>query len=283
MNNNLKDLYDKVFEKIKPKTKDLHRGVLYKSIQIMLLEDEPNTEQIKTPVICNYLGIKPSAYRNEDINLVYNLREIFSYTISESDIERGALKLFKETAVKLLNDESEGKRMEELKWIVFGACAVLGAYYCIQYLEGQNKKNNVSKMEQVNRKSEDLQYTSPHPPISAALCLIVPANTVSSLGDGANINVNDLSYLIDSASYFVCTTMDYADLIEQQLTMTNENILPDSNREVYIRIKISDCRNLIDKKITYILKTNLPVNADFIIEKTACLRSLTGLESFNRI
>jgi hypothetical protein len=283
MNNNLKDLYDKVFEKIKPKIKDLKKGILYKSIQIILLEDNPNVEQVETLVICNRFDIRPNAYRNEDIIFVHNIREIFSYTISESDIEREVLKKIKTATEKILNYESGDKKMEELKWIVFGACAVLGAYFCIQYLEGQNKKNSISKMEQVNRKSEDLQYTAPRSPISAALCLIVPANTVISLSNGVSINVNDLSYLIDSASYFVCATTDDANLIEQQLTMTSETISPNSNREVYIRIKISDCENLIDKKITYILKTNLPVNVDFIVEKIACLRSLSGLESFNRI
>ena len=279
MSNKLKDLYDKVFEKIKPEIRHLGRGVLYKSIQIILLEDELDTEQIQTSVICKRLDIKPSAYRDEDINLAYNLRDIFSYTISETDIERGAVKFFKTAKDSLLNDKSEDKKMEELKWIIIVACTVVGAYVCIKYLQGQD---SVPKKEKVNRKPEP-----PRPPIPAVLCLIVPSNIVSNLSNGSSINIDGLFYLIDSASYFVCTTKNDADSKESKLTVTNESISADSNREVYIRVKIGDGRNLIDKKITYILKSNLqsnlPVGETFIVEKIACLRSLTGLESFNRV
>jgi hypothetical protein len=281
MSNNLKDLYDKVFEKIKPKIKYLGRGILYASIQIILLEDELDKEQIETPIICNCLDIKPSAYRDEDINHVYNLRGLFAYTISKSDFERDILKLAETAKDKF--DKSEDKKMEELKWIVVVACTVVGAYVCIQYLQEQDKKNRVPKKGQVNRKSEDLQYSVPRPPSPAALCLIVPANIVSDLSNGASINIDGLSYLIDSASYFICTTKSDADSKERQLTMTNENISPDSNREVYIRIKISDGNDLIGKKIRYAIKTNLPNNNNFVVENIACLGLLTGLESFNRV
>jgi hypothetical protein len=173
--------------------------------------------------------------------------------------------------------------MEELKWIVIVACTVVGLTVCIQYLEKQNKKNSASEKGSANRKSDGLQYTPPSKPIPAALCLIVPANIVSDLSNGASMNIDGLSYLIDSASYFICATKKDADSIERQLTMTNENISPDSNREVYIRIKISDANDLIGKKIRYVIKTNLPNNTNFVVENIACLRLLTGIESFNRV
>jgi len=283
MSNNLKDLYDKVFEKIKPEIKSLGRGVLYKAIQIILLEDEPNTEQIETLIICNHFNIKSSAFIHEDIDFVYNLRDIFLYTISETDLERGAVKFLKAAKDNLLNDKSKDKKMEELKWIVVVACTVVGAYVCIQYLEKQNKKNNVSKKRQVNRRSDDSQYNAPRTPTPAALCLIVPANIVSSLSNGSPISIGDLSYLIDSASYFICTTKNDADSKERQLTMTNDDIPTESNREVYIRIRISDGNDLIGKKIRYAIKTNLPTNSNFVVENIACLKGLAGIESFNRV
>ena len=212
--------------------------------------------------------------------VVSNVRKQFSYSMFGTDIEKDIVQKINFT---ISSNESERKKMEELKWIVVVACTVVGAYFCIEYLKKQKQKKSVSKKGQVNRKPEDLQYNPPRPPIPALLCLIVPSNIVSNLSNGSSINIDGLSYLIDSAAYFICTTKNDADLKESKLTVTNETISPDSNREVYIRVKISDGRNLIDKKITYILKSNLPVGETFIVEKIACLRNLTGLESFNRV
>ena len=279
MSNNLKDLYDKVFEKIKPEIRHLREGILYQSIQIILLD----TEQIETSTICKKLDIKPSAYKDEDISFANDLRDIFAYTISETDLERGVVKLFKTTKDKLFNDKSEDKKMEELKWIVIAACTVVGGYFCIQYLKDQeNKKNKKQPVKNYTR--EELE-PSPRqrPPIPAALCLVIPAKIVSDLKNGSIMNIDRLSYLIDSASYFLCTTKSVADLIEQGLVITDENISSDSIWEVYIRVKITDGRNLIDKKFTYILKTNLPINTNFVVDKIACLRTLDGLESFNHV
>lgn len=282
MSNNFKDLYDTVFEEIKPQIRDLEMGILYKSIQIIFLEDELGTEQIETPRVCRWLNIKPNACKNEDIAHVHNLREIFIYTIFKSDLELEAVK-FLETVQGIL-PKGEDKKMEELKWIVIVACTVVGVTVCIQYLKKQSNKNSFSKKKQVNRTTQDLQpYNSLPPPIPATLCLIVPANIVGNLSNGSSIDIDSLSALIDSASYFVCTTESDADSKERQLAMTNENIPTDSNREVYVRIKIRYGNNLIGKKIRYAVQTNLPTNGNVIVEKIACLRSLTGLESFSRI
>jgi hypothetical protein len=285
MSYNFQDLYDKVFKEINPEIKGLGRGVLYRSIQIILLEDEPNTEQKKTPTICNQFSIEPSASKDEDINHVHNLRGIFAYTLSGHNGERGLQRTFETAKSKtkdLFNDKSGDKTMEELKWIVIVACTVVGAYVCIQYLEKQNKKNNVPKNRQGKRRSDDSQPTVPSTPTPAALCLIVPANIATRLSNP--INTDGLSNLIDNASYFICTNEHDANSKQKQLTtMPDENISPDSNREYYVRIKISDGNDLIGKKIRYAIKTNLPPNTSFIVEKIACLGSLEGLESFNRV
>ena len=288
MSNNLKDLYDKVFEKIKPEIRHLREGILYQSIQIILLEDELNTEQKQTPTICKQFSIEPSASKDEDINHAYNLRGIFAYTLFGHNAERG-LQNFVVTNVSkavstsknLLNNKNGDNEVEELKWIVIVACTVVGLTVCIQYLEKQNKKNNVSKKRPVNPNSEDLQYKAPRRPMPAALCLIVPANIATRLS--SPINTDGLSNLIDNASYFICTNERDANSKQDQLTMTDENISPDSNREFYVRIKISDGNDLIGKKIRYAIKTNLPINASFVVEKITCLGSLAGIESFNRV
>lgn len=280
MSNNLKDLHNQIFTEVISKIKDLKTGILYKTIQIILLENGQNIDQEKTQIICHHLGIKPDAYEDEDNMVVLNVRKQFSYSVFGTDIEKDIVQKINST---ISSNESERKKMEELKWIVVVACTVVGAYFCIEYLKKQKQKNSVSKKGQVNRKSEDLQYNPPRPPIPAVLCLIVPSNIVSNLSNGSSINIDGLSYLIDSASYFICTTKNDADSIERQLTMTNENISPDSNREVYIRIKISNANDLIGKKIRYVIKTNLPNNTTFVVENIACLRLLTGIESFNRV
>lgn len=280
MSNNLKDLHSEVFTEVVSKITHIKRGILYETIQIILSENGQNIDQEKTQTICHYLGIKPDAYEDEDNMVVSNVRKQFSYSMFGTDIKKDIVQKINFT---ISSNESERKKMEELKWIVVVACTVVGAYFCIEYLKKQKQKKSVSKKGQVNRKPEDLQYNPPRPPIPALLCLIVPSNIVSNLSNGSSINIDGLSYLIDSAAYFICTTKNDADLKESKLTVTNETISPDSNREVYIRVKISDGRNLIDKKITYILKSNLPVGETFIVEKIACLRNLTGLESFNRV
>jgi hypothetical protein len=287
MNNNLEDLYTKVAWEIYPEINELKRGVLYKTIQIILLENDPNSEKDYTARICNNLGINPRASKSEDVEFTYGIKAIFTFgiDIDKKDILRefskGVYKI-NEAKDKLLNVESEEKKMDELMWIVIVACTLVGALFCLQYLNTQKNKKKVLREERPNRKPESI-YTPPSPPIPVSLCLIVPSNVVSNLSNSSSISSDNLARLIDSASYFICTDKNDANSKEKQLTMTDEVISPDSNREVYVRISISDGRNLINKKITYMLKTNLPVNSNFIVEKIACLRSLTGLENFNRV
>ncbi len=100
--------------------------------------------------------------------------------------------------------------------------------------------------------------------------------------NGSSINIDNLSYLIDNASDFICAAKSEVESIEQQMTMT-EKIPLDSIREVYIRINLADGRNLIGKKILYMIKTNLPIDTNFFVEKVACLQNLNGLKFFNHV
>ncbi len=65
--------------------------------------------------------------------------------------------------------------------------------------------------------------------------------------------------------------------------MTNEEIPPNSNREVYIRIHIDNGQAMIDKESPYILKRNLPREGQRIVQRYDCLKNLSGLENFNRV
>jgi hypothetical protein len=119
-----------------------------------------------------------------------------------------------------------------------------------------------------------------------ALCLIVPASALKNLLENDPINISDIEELIDNASYFLCTDIDKADCISKLLQTTNEDInTVNDQREVYVRIKISDGEEMIGKKIPYILKRNLPHYGSANIIKLACLKylSVSGLEKFNRV
>ncbi|MFO0051678.1 MAG: hypothetical protein ACK53Q_01900, partial [Dolichospermum sp.] len=119
--------------------------------------------------------------------------------------------------------------------------------------------------------------------IPADLCLVVPASIASNFINRSNLKVDELIYLIDNASYFLCTIVKVADSNEQNLEITDDNISSDSIREVYIRININDGRNMINQDVRFSLKNNLPIQANCTVKKLACLGNLSGLEKFNRI
>ncbi|MEH1787016.1 MAG: hypothetical protein V7L23_15900 [Nostoc sp.] len=68
------------------------------------------------------------------------------------------------------------------------------------------------------------------------------------------------------------------------MKFTDENILTiHERREIYIRVHIADGQEMLDKKVPYILKRNLPSHGQGVVRKIACLEDLSGLEAFNRV
>lgn len=117
---------------------------------------------------------------------------------------------------------------------------------------------------------------------TAELCLVVLASIANGIKDV--LSRDELITLISNASYFLCTDFDTANRNQEKLNMAeDEEILANSNRKVYIRIKIDNGGNMIGQKLPYSLKTNLPENVQGTVEKKACLRDFSGLEKFNRI
>jgi hypothetical protein len=260
-NKNPKDLYDQVCNNIYPKINQ--RGRLYKTIQIIVGEEQSH-EQEKTKKICDYFGIKPYANKDADKEII---NDLWDGILKNAPIDNVIA-----TIAKVIN---KGVNME---WIfVAAAFTFVGLFLYKQTLD--KKKQNKIKSADTEIKKE----STTSPPIPADLCLIVPASIVSNFINSSNLKVEEVKYLIDNASYFLCTTVTVADSNEQNLEITDENISPDSRREVYIRININDGHNMIDKKIPYYLKTNLPPQAQCTIKKLACLDNLSGLEKFNRI
>ncbi|MDB9523530.1 hypothetical protein PN480_16485 [Dolichospermum circinale CS-1225] len=259
---NPKSLYDQVCNNIYPQIKGIERGLLYKTIQMIVCEEQ-SLEQEKTRKICDYFGIKPFANKDEDQKIIDNLLDAIFINIQILKVPAKLVKNF------------QGGNME---WIfVAAAFTFVGLFFYKQTLD--NKEQNKIKPAVQEIKEQPIFS----PPIPADLCLIVPASIATNFISRSNLKIDELTYLIDNASYFLCTTVKVADSNEQNLEITDENISPDSIREVYIRININDGRNMIDKKIPYYLKTNLPLQAQCTVKKLACLENLSGLEKFNRI
>ena len=259
---NPKSLYDQVCNNIYPQIKGIERGLLYKTIQMIVCEEQ-SSEQEKTRKICDYFGIKPFANKDEDQKIIDNLLDAIFINIQILKVPAKLVKNF------------QGGNME---WIfVAAAFTFVGLFFYKQTLD----KKEQNKIKPAVQEIKEQPIFSP--PIPADLCLIVPASIATNFISRSNLKIDELTYLIDNASYFLCTTVKVADSNEQYLKITDESIQLDSRREVYIRININDGRNLIDKKIPYYLKTNLPPQAQCTVKQLACLENLSGLEKFNRI
>ncbi|MEH2373791.1 hypothetical protein [Nostoc sp.] len=145
-------------------------------------------------------------------------------------------------------------------------------------------KNNLQKINPWKKQRLNISPERQNSPVG--LCLIVPASALKNLGEKEPINISNIERLIDNASYFLCTDIDEADDIFERIETTTEDIKTVSEqREVYVRINISDGEDMIGKKIPYILKRNLPHYGSANIIELACLKylSISGLEKFNRI
>ena len=259
---NPKSLYDQVCNNIYPQIQGIERGLLYKTIQMILCEEQ-SVEQEKTIKICDYFGIKPHANKDEDKKIIDDLLDAIFRNIQILKVPAKLVKNF------------QGGNME---WIfVAAAFTFVGLFFYKQTLDKKEQDKIKPAVQEIKEQPIFL------PPIPADLCLVIPASIASNFINRSNLKVDELTYLIDNASYFLCTTVKVADSNEQYLKITHESIPLDSRREVYLRININDGRNLIDKKIPYYLKTNLPLQAQCIVKQLACLENLSGLENFNRI
>lgn len=255
---NPKNLYDQVSENISQIT---GRGLLYQTIGIIMGEEQLLYRE-KTSKICDYFGIKPSANKDEDKEII-------------NDLLDGILKNtpINNVIAKVIN---QGGNME---WIfVAAAFTFVGLFLYKQTLDKKKQEKIKPTIAPGTQEKPTFQ-----PLIPADLCLVVPASIASNFINHSKLKVDELIYLIDNASYFLCTSVKVADANEQNLEITDDNISSDSIREVYIRININDGRNMIDQNMRYYLKDNLPIQAYCTVKKLACLENLSGLEKFNRV
>lgn len=205
---NLSSLYDDVILNIRPQIQGLKRGILYKTIQI-LLEEEKSEIQEKTHLICEFLGIKANAYQIEDEKIVKSLVEVV-FIKRQFLIRNTPCSGLIESFSKLVN-QSINNNEESMNWIIVTACTLVGVIYCQQYLS----KNRHTQAKYKQKFEKVKQQVIPIEPVPADLCLIVPASIAGNFKNGSNLTTDELINLIDNASYFLCTTLKNADLNEK--------------------------------------------------------------------
>jgi hypothetical protein len=266
---NLKTVYEQVFEEIYPHIKEGKKGVL--STVIYLIVPESATK------ICSSFGIDSKALLEHDLLISFDILSLFVST--PNDKKQQITEQFKELFKNLL-DLSKYVENNDLKLfqIVVIGCLIVGVSACLVYL---NKKPSSKNILSGNSSSPQ---KNPKP---ASLSLVVPASVLGgNIKKDYPINISDIEKLIDNSSYFLCTDSEQADKIQERLELTEENITNVSEqREIYIRINIADAEEMMGKKVPYILKRNLPANGIGVVRELACLKylSVSGLENFNRI
>lgn len=288
----LKNIYDKVFEEImvNPQIQGLEKGLLYKIIQTILIEEDFNSNQEKTRAICTPLNIKPSAPKKDDKKIIADLVDVMFVEIQALAGIQKVIEVLKNKVIEVLKnldisrksvsvDQKITNEEANMKWFVITACTLVGVYFCIKYLE----KTQQQKEKKKQSSRENPVSSPPSRPIRAALCFVVPAKTVYGLQAGSILTKENVLQIAENIFYFNCTTVNEAKLNEEQLILTDDEIKPDSQREVYIKIETDNGRDLISAETAFTLKRNLPTDSQFVVTRLVCLKNLSGLEVFTRI
>lgn len=254
----LRELYNQIFQEVYPTINNQEQGVLYTLIHILY-----GKETNQADYVCKRVGVNRNNYREDDKKLV-----------------DGLINNPKENIFQQLNNVLSDRNKMEIFWLVVIACTLVGVITCTNYLKSTSSRN-----KQPTQETETVPISQPISPkpksITAALCLVVPAFATSNLQQ--SLGSYELEQLIDSASYFLCTTIDDANSKQERLELTNEDIPVTGNRDIYIKIHIPNGQEMIDKKVPYILKRNLPLHGQGTVEFIRCLKNLIGLEVFNRV
>ncbi|MBD2665354.1 hypothetical protein B6N60_02831 [Richelia sinica FACHB-800] len=279
----IEKLYEKVFEEIYPHIKHQKKGILSTVINLIVSQDAKE--------ICSLLNIDNKASLEDDLSISSDIVGLF--IINPND-KKGLFEKLKEDVKetgknlrKYFGHKLEDHDMKLFQIVVIG-CLIVGVPACIIFIIFRRRSN---EQQQGQQERPPIKSVVSPPPVSnpqpVSLCLVVPASVLSeNVNENSPINLSEIETLIDNSSYFLCKKPEEADKIQNILQLTAENINSVSEqREVFIRINIADGEQMLDKKIPYSLKRNLPTHGQGVVKKIACIEylSVVGLENFNRI
>lgn len=269
---NLKTLYEQVFEKVYPHINGHKKGILFTVIHLIVPENAQEILSLSNisdkasveddlSILSDIIGLFVSTSNDKKQQITAQLQEVFNNLLDLSKYENNDLKLFQ---------------------IVVIGCLIVGVSACLSFLrkEQQSPKSIPSNIP--------LGNSSPPQKNPQSLCLVIPESVLGgNIKENYPINISEIGKLIDNSAYFLCTNSEHADKIQERLELTEENV--SEPKEVYIRINIADAEEMMGKKFPYILKRNLPANGIGVVRKIAYLKYLSvsglesGLDEFNRI
>jgi hypothetical protein len=278
MNSNLKKLYDpyqsfdQVLNQLQSEVGIPSEGIFYKVIQILCKEDKKYALEIYDD-----FGITSSASPDQDVQIISTLIET---SFLDTQFENLFRRNFQQDILKNTNELDGNEKMEIIKFILVG-CFLL--YVAYRFAPELDKKRSKTKVKE-KRKGVSSPQPDSYKSIDAYLCLVVLSKRVINVRKNDVLDKENLSKLIDGASHLLCVKSEDVYESEQFLNVDEDNvILPDSNREVYIRIKVNDGQKLIGETFPYYLQSNLSLKSKGIVEEIFCLKNLSGLQAFNRI
>jgi hypothetical protein len=266
--------------------KYLREGILYNLIKMILREEDSAIPQ-DTLKTCEYFSITNSSsieddYKTIDSFILQNVEDFYPPLV---DFHAGELRSKAEFiyGLKQYFNQSSEIGEKEMEWLVFGAISLTGIYLAQRLISKEKEELQVDREQSVGLLDiENIPISTT--PVIAILCMIVPARIASNFKREKTLVHSDIEYLLDNSSYFLCVDINDVIRYEQNLKeLTNEEIAPDSQKEVYIRVNITNGGNLIGKKSCFGLKNNLSVAGNFCIKKVFLLEDLSGLEQFNRV
>jgi hypothetical protein len=251
--------YEKILQEIKPQIIDHKVGILSTVIYIL--------EPLEAEEVCKKYSINNKSNLDQDWLSVSNI-------INTVFIDKQAVVKFFAGFKDLHNlfNETVSTQEEKMEWIVIAGIMLIGVYF--------STKNLSKNRQQLQLKQQELKsYNSPTK--NASLCLVVAASEVSHIQVNSVVIRSDIEKLIDGASYFLCVETE--ELQQNYLDYTDQPIPSAGEQEVYMRIDIAKGQAILGKKSPYVLKRDLPPEAQGTIKELAVLGSLKGLETFNRI
>ncbi|WP_017713889.1 hypothetical protein [Prochlorothrix hollandica] len=257
------DIYQKVTETLDNEDQfhngiQLHQsGNLFNILKIILLEDNGNSPQEKTRLICENIEVNVRTSISEELKLC---RSIVSSSISE--------KCRREAG--------------NVEWIILGACSLAGSYFCVKYIKNNESERQFGVVDKAQLSPR--QEVPEQPRKLFTLLLVLPYKT-SNLSKGM-LPINDLKNLIDSSSFFYCSSQDVSD-IESSLDQLPEGDDVEQNEygEVYVRVQLYNVPDLSNVSSRYELKSSLDVypSTASSIKKCFRLSNRSGLDKFIRI